>query len=120
MEKADFNVYKIKYDGIFACNLIVVVSNNEQKVDEYLCKHFKDKQDWELDMMRGAFFHGNNTAVIWIRGKSYDDMAVLGHELLHATFYALKHYGLKMSDDSEEAYTHFFSHMFKKIVNKIL
>lgn len=44
----------------------------------------------------------------------HDVVATLAHEVLHFVFYTLDNAGVKLSEDSEEAYTYYFTYVLNE------
>ncbi len=46
------------------------------------------------------------------------EVAILGHEILHATFSILSHCGVEYSEESEEAYTYLYEFLLSKALTE--
>lgn len=54
--------------------------------------------------------------VIWLKPSA--DVPTMAHEALHATWYLLKDKGLRLSEDSEEAYTYMLEWLLREIMTR--
>ena len=59
--------------------------------------------------------HGT-LAAIWLRPDA--GAGVMSHEALHAVFYVLDNKGLRLCDDSEEAFTYYLQWLMAEIANR--
>lgn len=84
--------------------------------------------EWFSDVGHLAGFHTiveNKTGrdyIIWIRPVKHKDselFATISHETLHFVFKMLSHTGLKLCEESEEAYTYLHEHITQEIVKAI-
>jgi len=77
----------------------------------------------EKDGSHGQFFYGEDGRPSIIVMESFDwsvtDQVTMTHELLHFTFHVLKTAGLKLSDESEEAYTYTLGYIQTKVWDKL-
>jgi hypothetical protein len=92
-----------------------LVIGSEKELDGWLKR--QDPEDgWGLSAGRWARFDDRMHHYILIakRGTRHGRIAVLGHELLHLTFAVMADAGLRLSDDSDEAFTYYFQGMFER------
>lgn len=47
-----------------------------------------------------------------------EEVAILGHEVLHATFFFLSYCGIKYTEESEEAYTYLYEFLLAKALTE--
>lgn len=73
------------------------------------------------EQCRGVYFDYQPFRVIYLRKKESlsDFVSVLSHEVLHCTFGLLRYRGLKPSQKSEEAYTHFLDFLMENIIKQM-
>lgn len=59
--------------------------------------------------------------VIWMKSKpsNINELAILNHEILHAVMFILDSVNIKLSKDSDEAFTYFYEYVCKKIYKKL-
>lgn len=100
-------------EPIYGVSITFICKEEKKKVVEYLKKITgKDYEDyWEGG---GGFFvrpHGNKFNYYIIITDSGDNKweKVLSHEALHVTSRVLRDRGLKLSDNSEEAFTYYIA-----------
>lgn len=62
---------------------------------------------------------GVNWYYLWMPEYSKENMGDLLHECLHYTFAVLRHVGITLSPESEEAYTYFYQSTVERILHKI-
>lgn len=124
---------KIKHflieDEVFNRKIYVVVGDPE-KSRNHLKRKFKlsyedcDSISKEND---GCYFSVTNhksqrkVFVIWVKNfrNTPGDIAVVAHEILHLTFAVMCYIGVKISDDSEEAFTYYMDSILKKVLLKL-
>lgn len=61
---------------------------------------------------------GGNALVLWFpmsfKATDGDDLATLAHECFHAAEMVLRNRGLKLSDESDEAYAYYVGYVFRE------
>ena len=84
--------------------------------------------EWFSDVGHLAGFHtivedkASRDYIIWIRPvkrKNSELFATISHETLHFVFKMLNHTGMKLCEESEEAYTYLHEHITSEIVHAI-
>lgn len=70
----------------------------------------------------GLSIMGGGRNILWLPKFTNNptDMAYANHELLHITLSILKWSGIKLSDDSEEAFTYELQYLSKQFYSKLL
>ena len=122
---------KVKYIG---CDIykrgIDVFIGTPKELQKWSKKHFnEDKGDEEFNRSleecsygAGDFHYGNGYAVVRIPKfpKTPKEVAVLVHELLHATSWLLWYSGIEFDNDNinNEAYTYLLEHLTRNALEK--
>ena len=100
--------------GMFDYEAMVVIGPKDRLAD-YLGYQFevpaKDLAGEVGDDFRAKIFHREGMAsVIWLPDvRTPDQVAALAHEMFHAVTKMMDHFGLTLSDESDEAYAHALS-----------
>jgi hypothetical protein len=93
----------------------IIVSNNIPEVVKFTKEYLQDSTISELDFMDAGLTltREGYAPIIWIPSFewSVQDIGVVDHELLHATFYILNYVGIHHGEDSEEAFTYLFENL---------
>jgi hypothetical protein len=101
--------------------------------DKAIQRRFKkeDLNEYEIDLLnfkpgvngRAVLYPGVNLAVMRLKSFAPTEpgfYSALHHELTHLVHFILNEIGMRLSDDSDEAYTYLTGYLTKKIYEKIL
>ncbi len=124
-------------DDIYFNNITLVTDGDTDELNKYIKKKHKDfyiddmgkkttelKNKWPTG--RAFCVIENNTGFIyfyiWFKEfkTTVDYYEVVVHECFHLTIECLRTVGLKLSNDSEEAYAYYQGYMFNQTLNKLL
>lgn len=109
----------------FECSFLFVVSpikefinfiNNAQSKHIYSLEDHIDDYGCYVNL-KDPLKHYNVNRIVWIskfRKGNIEDMGTLVHELQHLVLTVLIYRGLKLSRDSDEAFTYLLESVFKK------
>jgi hypothetical protein len=106
---------RIFYDPIYKRAIRLIIAEDFADVATYYRKRNVEPADLEfLHQARSTsaaktFNIGNKEWVILLRqfsGSAYH-VSLLVHEILHVTIFVLRDLGMRLSDDSDEAYTYY-------------
>lgn len=107
-------------DPLYGTKLRVVVCP-KPKAFTHFAEHY-NVHDIDFRSYHGLFFHNDaDKYMIWIARWSGSalDHGVLAHEIMHYVFQVTRSVGLKLSSESEEAYTYLFDHIYTKVLDKL-
>lgn len=117
-------LFKRLLDSVYDRRIYVAVGSAEECVPK-INKKFGltlDVSDFEGDS--GQHIEVGNeddkvvdSFVIWLENAK--DLAVISHEVFHAAHRIMKYVGIKLSDDSEEAYAYFIESIVRQIVQAV-
>lgn len=106
------------YDPIYRQNYWYICTKDHKECVDWLNKKF-GTNDTPKDMIDGhmsVFQNPKGTIqVIWTNKKSPD---LVAHEVMHAVSYSLRHKGLPLTEDTEEAYCYLFQFLMNEIFNQ--
>jgi hypothetical protein len=112
----------LRYRQIIVCpwawDGFVIEGGTTESVNK-LMKEMTNGADVQFDTAAGngfAFTQPGKPWLIWV--ETLDDVAVLAHEALHATFAILRRAGMEFSHDSEEAYTYTMTDILDRALYK--
>lgn len=107
---------------------ILIVFGNEKELRKSLSKyHSKEEVDRLVDEVdfsnKGNVVYDsyNKAFFLWMpeKPKTSKDLGFLIHEVFHATCAVMSAIGIKLSDDSEEAYAYLIGFLTEKILDKL-
>lgn len=110
--------------GTFPGEINVIITPDVEAAAQYIRENLDSTvQACDLDGMEGVTFdfQEGKPGIIWLERASFEpaDIALINHELLHATINTMRYSGVSFSDSSEEAYTYQFQHYSTQFYNKI-
>ena len=117
----DLKTINSLYDPVYDAFVSLYIGPREAFVSAFKERH----PDCEMDEdrgIKGEYIHCYDTKdeerknYIWLERFSgkVDDLATLMHEVNHAAFGILEYKGVKVCDESEEAFTYYAEFWFKK------
>ena len=105
------------YDEIYRQNIYYVCCPTYAEFCKIMKKELK--MDWKPKDVDGNFTViescGNLIGVIYTNSRKPD---VVAHECLHAVSYFLRHKGIPLNDDTEEAYAYYLQFLVRQICGK--
>ena len=120
------NNHKLKHfsfiDNIYGIKFHIYIGDLEEYIKKASKQHNLDTSN--LYNVLGASYldEDKNICVIWLNRlqNGIIDMEYLAHETLHATFDVLTLRGMKLSDESQEAFTYYQQYLISVILHKNL
>lgn len=112
--------YRI-YDYAYHRDIVLVVGNDEQ-IQKWMIKIKNLDDPWEPGRSSGRymFCHDSKERFVVITTRGGNNLrdwrlGILSHELFHLACDALREVGLKLTDDSEEAYAYYVQGLFTQM-----
>ena len=111
--------------GMFDYEAMVAIGPKDRLAD-YLgyqfdvpAKEFADEVGGN-DFKAKMFHYGGKGSVIWLPDiRTPDQVAALAHEMFHAMTKMMDHFGLTLSDESDEAYAHALSYGVRTVLEAL-
>lgn len=105
------------YDDVWRQNYYYVCCPTHEELRKIIKKELNI--DLEIkENTEGTFYvlesNGVQIYLIWTKYKKAN---IICHELMHAVSYGLRHKGLPLSDESEEAYCYLLDFLVRKLVD---
>ena len=74
-----------------------------------------------LEAEGGAFFINftDQNCLIYVDKECAGNLAAIAHEIFHAVYYIMKESGVKLSEDSEEAFAYLTEYLMKQIIEHL-
>ena len=105
------------FEPIYRINYYFVTAKNWIDARKFIESHFMVKLERDLKERSGYFciLNKNKTecGVIWAVKNDYPYLA---HEILHAVCWSMDRVGIKLSAESEEAYTYLHTFLMRSIL----
>lgn len=113
--------YKIPIE-IYNCIVYVVLSGDLVKTGSAICKNknwsYEESEDESQDEAVFLYSESDSTEYYVLFNFNPSTRTIL-HEVNHCTFTILKHHGVRLSDESEEAFTYLSDFICSKILHKL-
>lgn len=107
------------YDEMFQANIYVSYGVSKDDFIKQIKKYLG--LDYDKDKLRNGkmavFFNDKGEEIVWIWTES-KQVDILAHEASHATNYILSRAGIKLSDDSDEAFAYYIQYIINKVIDK--
>ena len=106
-------------DPIYGARFLVIKGG---KLNDAIARFSKSIKvtPWTKDYEPGAHFAAyttHNGGLIWF--SKHATASLVSHEAFHATYFILTRAGLKLTDESEEAYSYYLEFLVREITAKI-
>ena len=110
--------------GTFPVTVDVLITPDVEMAAQYVRDNLDTTvQPCDFDGAAGLTFdfQDGKAAIIWLEKATLDpeDIAIINHELLHATMNTMRYSGVSLSDSSEEAYAYQLQYYSNQFYNKI-
>lgn len=114
--------FKIEVD-LYNQRVRLLVTKDYDEVEKFIRKKWKDK-NWTVendDCEGNLFWHPDYAPIIHIhkKPKTPFQKGILAHEIFHCTSFLLRAAGLKLTEESEEAFSYLHGFLTEKIWEKL-
>lgn len=102
------------HDNVYRVTLYFIVGSERDKCKAWLVKNFGDVSDLNFNEPVGAktMWHEDNHKKVAIWLSDSKNLGYLVHELTHIVHRILSYRGLKLTDETEEAYAYYTEFWF--------
>ena len=117
---------KLIEEPVFKFSVLVLLCPREQ-ISTKIKKHgIPDMEDFAESTAGNqgltAFHSELRTAVVWVMAANAErltakETAALAHELMHVSFHYLDDIGMKLTEESEEAFTYLTEHLITEVLS---
>lgn len=99
---------------------LMVYCGGKLRLSKILARFGLQIDDVEINEAMCLMFEGNQT-LIWLKHKPKDirDLAVLQHEIFHATCFILEDTGIKYCKETDEAFAYLIQHITHEIYKRL-
>jgi hypothetical protein len=107
--------------GVFDLDVTVIITKDTDIALQYVQEHLDSTATLEDFNSRATTFptQDGKSPIIWL--PDTDDTSVINHELMHASIDIMRWTGMKLNDETEEAYAYemqYLTKLFYEELNK--